>query len=132
MPSTNLQIRLLEKDEEVPLHLLLLADPSLTQIETYLPNATIYIADFDGQTIGCYVLVRLDAATVEIKNIAVARGGLSRARHWHTLAERCGGESGCDGGEKSGDWHGQLQPSGNCICTKKWGLESRALKLIFL
>jgi len=65
-------IRPLKVGEEIPFELLLLADPSRGLIETYLPNANLYLADWEGQTIGAYVLYPLDAQKAEIKNIAVA------------------------------------------------------------
>lgn len=67
----TLIIRHLRAGEEIPFELLQLADPSRTLIEAYLPNAELYLADWEGQTIGAYVLCPLDWRRAEIKNIAV-------------------------------------------------------------
>ena len=56
----------------IPYDLLLMADPSRQSIDTYLAAATVYIAEVKGQTVGCYVLMQLDAQVAEIKNLAVA------------------------------------------------------------
>ena len=55
----------------IPYGLLLLADPSRANIDKYIGDATIFIAEHDGVTIGCYVIARLENDSVEIKNIVV-------------------------------------------------------------
>jgi ribosomal protein S18 acetylase RimI-like enzyme len=68
----NLDIRTVNTQGEIPIDLLLLADPSKDSIENYIENSMIYAAYSDDQTIGCYVISQLDDKTLEIKNIAVA------------------------------------------------------------
>lgn len=67
----GLVIRPLAEGEEVPYALLLLADPSLLLVEAYLKIGELYVAEWDRETIGAYVLCALDEAKAEIKNIAV-------------------------------------------------------------
>lgn len=67
-----LTIRPLRVGEGIPFELLLLADPSRALIEAYLPNANLYLADWEEQIIGAYLLYPLDEQKAEIKNIAVA------------------------------------------------------------
>lgn len=68
--NTDIKIRDLKKAEEIPYDLLLIADPSKKNIDTYILRSIIYVAEFDGQTIGCYVL-QFDKDSAEIKNIVV-------------------------------------------------------------
>ncbi len=67
----ELRIRLLQKQEEIPYQLLLLADPSKKNIDTYILGADIYIAEKEEKIIACYVLKAVNSNTIEIKNIAV-------------------------------------------------------------
>lgn len=78
MDWQTLIIRPLRVGEEIPFELLLLADPSRALIEAYLPSADLYLADWEGQTIGAYVLCPLDEQRAEIKNIAVAEAWQGR------------------------------------------------------
>lgn len=68
----NILIRQIRNDEPVPYNLLLDADPSKEAVDRYLNASKIYIASFEDDVIGVYVLYPLDALTLEIKNIAVA------------------------------------------------------------
>lgn len=68
----DLQIELLEKSKELPMHLLLLADPSAEMISEYIHDCWIYTATLNGELIGCYALSPLNETSVEIKNIAVS------------------------------------------------------------
>lgn len=72
MDWQTLIIRPLQVGEEIPFELLLLADPSRALIEAYLLNADLYLADWEGQIIGAYVLCPLGGQKAEIKNITVA------------------------------------------------------------
>jgi aminoglycoside 6'-N-acetyltransferase I len=56
----------------IPYDLLLLADPSLEQIHSYLPFGKCYSAYVEGELIGAVVLLPIDESKVEIKNIAIA------------------------------------------------------------
>lgn len=69
--ADDLIIRKLTDSENIPFDLLLLADPSKEVIETYLPLATKYIAELDGEILGIFLLIKLDESSIEIKNICV-------------------------------------------------------------
>lgn len=64
-------IRELKKDEELPLELLLLADPSEKLVREYISRGKCFIMDLDGFIIGTYVLIPTRPKTAEIVNIAV-------------------------------------------------------------
>lgn len=64
-------IRKLNIDEEPPMDLLLLADPSRKIVEEYLQRGQCFVAESNGQIIGCYVLLKTRPETVELVNIAV-------------------------------------------------------------
>jgi len=66
------EIKRLEKQEKVPLELLLLADPSKIIVEDYVAKGECFIAENEEQTIGVYVLLPTRPQTVEIVNVAVA------------------------------------------------------------
>lgn len=65
-----METRLLKKNEQAPLGLLLTADPSATLIKGYLDRGHCYIAEIDNQTAGVYVLVENNSDTAELINIA--------------------------------------------------------------
>ncbi|AMO85854.1 putative N-acetyltransferase YvbK [Solibacillus isronensis B3W22] len=67
-----MEIKRLEKQEKVPLELLLLADPSKIIVEDYVAKGECFIAENEEQTIGVYVLLPTRPQTVEIVNVAVA------------------------------------------------------------
>jgi aminoglycoside 6'-N-acetyltransferase I len=56
----------------IPYDLLLLADPSLEQIHSYLPFGKCYSVYVEGELIGAVVLLPINESKVEIKNIAIA------------------------------------------------------------
>ncbi|MGG1611948.1 GNAT family N-acetyltransferase [Paenibacillus sp. FSL K6-2441] len=67
-----MKIRLLEDHEEVPLDLLLLADPSQEMIAEYLQRGQCYVGlDEREQIIAVIVLLQTRPGTLEIVNIAV-------------------------------------------------------------
>ncbi|MGG3452098.1 GNAT family N-acetyltransferase [Domibacillus aminovorans] len=66
-----MDIRKLKTDEELPLDLLLLADPSQALIEDYVQRGECFLAESDRQVIGVYVLLPTRPETVELVNIAV-------------------------------------------------------------
>lgn len=67
-----MEIKRLEKQEKVPLELLLLADPSKFIVEDYVAKGECFIAENEEQIIGVYVLLPTRPQTVEIVNVAVA------------------------------------------------------------
>jgi ribosomal protein S18 acetylase RimI-like enzyme len=64
-------IRQLEKTDPIPYELLLDADPSKVLVDQYLADADIFIATYNNSIAGVYVLLPLNPAYIEIKNIAV-------------------------------------------------------------
>ncbi|MEH7226788.1 GNAT family N-acetyltransferase [Bacillus sp. JJ1566] len=66
-------IRKLNNNEDPPMDLLLLADPSRILVEEYLQRGKCYVFEKDGQIIGVYVLLPTRPGTVELVNIAVKR-----------------------------------------------------------
>lgn len=64
-------IRKLNKYEEPPMDLLLLADPSREIVEEYVHRGECFVAENEGRIIGVYVLLPTRPETVELVNIAV-------------------------------------------------------------
>jgi aminoglycoside 6'-N-acetyltransferase I len=64
-------VRLLEKDQQIPYSLLLLADETIEAINKYIHQSDIYVLDRDNIMIAVFVLQTIGSETVEIKNIAV-------------------------------------------------------------
>ncbi len=61
----------LDKRDNIPYELLLLADPSKDIVDRYLKQSDLFIATQNDEILGVVVLFQLSAAMVEIKNIAV-------------------------------------------------------------
>ncbi|RCW47456.1 GNAT family N-acetyltransferase [Paenibacillus prosopidis] len=66
-----MQIRMLQADEQPPMKLLLLADPSEKLVQEYLKRGQCFVAEAEETIIGEYVLLPTRPETVEIVNIAV-------------------------------------------------------------
>lgn len=66
-----MEIRELNKNEEPPINLLLIADPSEKLIKEYLKRGKCYIAENNKEIIGVYVLLPTRQDTVELVNLAV-------------------------------------------------------------
>lgn len=64
-------IRKLNLNEEPPMDLLLLADPSKVLVEEYMKRGECLVAEHDAQIIGVYVLLPTRPETVELVNIAL-------------------------------------------------------------
>jgi ribosomal protein S18 acetylase RimI-like enzyme len=64
-------IRKLNIREEPPMDLLLLADPCEKLVEEYLKRGECFVAEYNRQIIGVYVLLPTRPETVEIVNIAI-------------------------------------------------------------
>lgn len=58
--------------EQYPYELLLLADETREAIDRYLYDADVYAVKESDNTVAVFCLLRMDALTVELKNIAVA------------------------------------------------------------
>jgi ribosomal protein S18 acetylase RimI-like enzyme len=62
----------LKSDEEIPMDLLLLADPSKSIITSYIHRARCFIAELNQRIVGEYVLLATRPQTAEIVNLAVS------------------------------------------------------------
>ncbi|QHJ69365.1 GNAT family N-acetyltransferase [Planococcus halotolerans] len=86
-----MEIRLLKDGDDLPLDLLLEADPSEEFVRKYCGRGCVYEALVGDSLIGVYVLLPLSGTAVEIKNIAVAedvRGrGYGKKLILHALSE---------------------------------------------
>jgi ribosomal protein S18 acetylase RimI-like enzyme len=67
-----MKIRELNINEEPPINLMLLADPSRKLIEEYLNRGVCYVGEKNNKITGVYVLLPTRPGTVEIVNIAVS------------------------------------------------------------
>ena len=66
-----METRLMKKNEQAPMELLLTADPSETLVKDYLNKGHCYTAEIDNQTVGVFVLLEITSDTIELINIAV-------------------------------------------------------------
>ncbi|KGE18427.1 acetyltransferase [Paenibacillus wynnii] len=64
-------IKLLDKKQEIPFDLLLLADPSRDLVEEYVRRGYCYLAFQENEIVGEFVLIHTHPQTIEIANIAV-------------------------------------------------------------
>lgn len=67
----EIKIRKVKDSEEVPMELLLLADPSREIAEAYVDRGECFVAESEERTIGVYVLLPTRPGTLEIVNVAV-------------------------------------------------------------
>ena len=67
----NITFYKLDKSDQIPYELLLLADPSKDMIDAYLKQSDIFTAKQNHETLGVLVLFPLATETVEIKNVAL-------------------------------------------------------------
>lgn len=65
-------IRKQNKTEELPMELLLLADPSEKIVKEYAARGECYVAEFEKKIVGVYVLLPTRPETIELVNVAVA------------------------------------------------------------
>ena len=68
----SIQIRRLLSEEQLPMSLLLLADPSKDVVESYIHRGHCFVAESNGEIVGVYVLIDTRPLTVELVNVAVA------------------------------------------------------------
>ncbi|MDN4525914.1 GNAT family N-acetyltransferase [Fictibacillus fluitans] len=73
-----MKIRKLNRNEKVPMALLLLADPSREIVEAYVNRGECYVVESEEQLIGVYVLLPTRPETVELVNMAVAESQQGR------------------------------------------------------
>ncbi|WP_099223298.1 GNAT family N-acetyltransferase [Listeria costaricensis] len=65
-------MRIQRVEQNYPLDLLQLADPSEERIKSYLPKSQVFVLEEAGEAIGCYALQKLTATQMEVMNIAVS------------------------------------------------------------
>jgi ribosomal protein S18 acetylase RimI-like enzyme len=74
---------------DIPLELLLEADPSVHRIQTYLPLSRCFVALVNGEILGTYVVRRMEERTFELMNIAVRKDhrgrGIGKAMLEHMI-----------------------------------------------
>lgn len=67
-----MKIRKLQKNESVPMDLLLLADPSISIVESYLIRGQCFVGEIENEIVGEYVLLPTRPETVELVKVAVS------------------------------------------------------------
>ncbi|WP_374054484.1 GNAT family N-acetyltransferase [Rossellomorea sp. FM04394] len=67
-----MMIRKRKTDEEHPMELLLLADPSEEIVKEYVSRGECFVAELEQKIVGVYVLLPTRPETVELVNVAVA------------------------------------------------------------
>ncbi|WP_100403839.1 GNAT family N-acetyltransferase [Bacillus sp. FJAT-42315] len=67
-----MRIRKLTPKDELPIELLLLADPSEKLVKEYVSRGECFVAEIGQKKVGVYVLLPTRPETVELVNIAVA------------------------------------------------------------
>lgn len=65
-------IRKQNKTEELPMELLLLADPSEKIVKEYAARGECFVAELEKKIVGVYVLLPTRPETIELVNVAVA------------------------------------------------------------
>lgn len=67
----NIQFSKLESNKDAPMDLLLLADPSVELVKSYLEKGLCYIAQIDDEIIGVTLIMETSSGTAEIMNVAI-------------------------------------------------------------
>jgi ribosomal protein S18 acetylase RimI-like enzyme len=65
-------IRKRKTDEDLPMELLLLADPSEEIVKEYVTRGECFVAELEQKMVGVYVLLPTRPETIELVNVAVA------------------------------------------------------------
>ncbi|MBM6386706.1 MULTISPECIES: GNAT family N-acetyltransferase [Paenibacillus] len=93
----RLTFRILDWEEEKPYELLLMADPSKAKVDEYLSRGLCFIAEYEGEMVGEFVLLKTRPETVEIVNIAVQEElqGQGVGKHMIKEAIEAAGRLGC-------------------------------------
>ncbi|MBH0329163.1 acetyltransferase [Brevibacillus brevis] len=66
-----MEIRKLASQEQPPMDLLFLADPSVRLVKDYLQRGQCYVAVLEESIVGVYVLIPTRPDTIELVNVAV-------------------------------------------------------------
>jgi len=83
--TMNVTYQLLGSKENVPMELLLTADPSEKLVNSYLEKGICYTAVLDGETIGVALVMETKPSTVEIMNIAIKEAYQNKGIGKHLL-----------------------------------------------
>jgi len=67
----DVKVRRLDLGETAPMNLLLLADPSVAIVEQYVHRGECFVAEWEDEIVGVYVLLPTRPETIELVNIAV-------------------------------------------------------------
>ncbi|MFC4403849.1 GNAT family N-acetyltransferase [Gracilibacillus xinjiangensis] len=67
-----MDIKKLDKNDNLPMNLLLSADPSQEIVEEYVKRGDCFVAESEQRIIGVFVLLPTRPKTVELVNVAVA------------------------------------------------------------
>lgn len=67
----DIDFEILNKQDQIPYDLLLLADQTIDAINKYLFDSTIYVGRKNKDVIGVFCLYKIDNQTMELKNIAI-------------------------------------------------------------
>ncbi|WP_025028961.1 GNAT family N-acetyltransferase [Caldalkalibacillus mannanilyticus] len=67
----EVKIKKLDSIDDVPMELLLLADPSIANIQKYINNSLIFVATSEEDTVGVIIVLSHNESTMEIMNVAV-------------------------------------------------------------
>jgi N-acetylglutamate synthase-like GNAT family acetyltransferase len=85
--KSNLQVRRLGSEEEIPYQLLLLADEEVEVINAYITKSEIYVLEHEQRIAGVYALYSINTEIVEIKNIAVEESCQGKGFGTYLLAD---------------------------------------------
>ena len=87
----NVTVRQLNPNEETPLQLLLLADPSIDLVREYIQRGSCFVTELEGKAVGTYVLLPTRPGTAELVNVAVDEAfqnrGLGKQLVLHAVEE---------------------------------------------
>ncbi len=67
----DLTFKLLKSNSDAPMDLLLLADPSIDLVRTYLKKGLCYVAEHRSDVIGVVLTLETEPGNIEIMNVAV-------------------------------------------------------------
>lgn len=90
----KINIRKLHPEEQAPMALLLLADPSEQLVQEYVQRGQCFIAEKEERVVGVYVLLPTRPGTVELVNLAVQENlqgqGLGKKLVLHAIEQAKG------------------------------------------
>ena len=87
---SDLRIRKLSSDEDIPYLLLLLADETIESIDRYIHSSDIYILEQKRKIIAVYATMLIEPGVMEIKNIAVTDESQNKGLGYFLLMDAIG------------------------------------------